>query len=74
MNPTWADHPATKGGEIYSGQSGENSTGVDTEVDNRPFLRVAHGYLLGLMDRRDAKAAAQKHFDMMVGALLEPAA
>ena len=30
-----------------------------SEVDNRPFLRVAHGYLLGLMDRRDAKAAQQ---------------
>jgi tetratricopeptide (TPR) repeat protein len=30
-----------------------------SEVDNRSFLRVAHGYLLGLMDRRDAKAAQQ---------------
>lgn len=28
-----------------------------SEMDNRPFLRVAHGYLLGLMERGDAKAA-----------------
>jgi len=27
------------------------------EVDNRSFLRVAHGYLLGLMHQRDGKAA-----------------
>lgn len=27
------------------------------EVDNRSFLRVAHGYLLGLMHRGDGKAA-----------------
>jgi tetratricopeptide (TPR) repeat protein len=27
------------------------------EIDNRPFLRVAYGYLLGLIDRKEAKAA-----------------
>lgn len=27
------------------------------EIDNRSFLRVAHGYLLGLMHRGDGKAA-----------------
>ncbi|PIY29750.1 MAG: hypothetical protein COZ09_03130 [Comamonadaceae bacterium CG_4_10_14_3_um_filter_60_42] len=27
------------------------------EIDNRSFLRVAHGYLLGLMHRSDGKAA-----------------
>ena len=27
------------------------------EIDNRSFLRVAHGFLLGLMHRRDGKAA-----------------
>jgi hypothetical protein len=27
------------------------------EVDNRSFLRIAHGYLLGLMHRGDGKAA-----------------
>ncbi len=27
------------------------------EVDNRSFLRIAHGYLLGLMQRGDGKAA-----------------
>jgi hypothetical protein len=26
-------------------------------VDNRSFLRIAHGYLLGLMHRGDGKAA-----------------
>jgi len=41
---------------IPKGYSGQISW---SEVDNRPFLRVAHGYLLGLMDRRDAKAAQQ---------------
>lgn len=28
-----------------------------SEIDNRPFLRVAFGYLQGLIDRKDAKAA-----------------
>ncbi len=28
-----------------------------SEIDNRPFLRVAYGYLQGLIDRIDAKAA-----------------
>jgi tetratricopeptide (TPR) repeat protein len=28
-----------------------------SEVDNRPFLRLAHGTLLGLMHRRDGKSA-----------------
>ncbi len=28
-----------------------------SEVDNRPFLRLAHGALLGLMHRRDGKVA-----------------
>ncbi len=29
------------------------------ELDNRPFLRLAHGHLLGLMHVRDAKAASK---------------
>jgi hypothetical protein len=33
---------------------------IEWELDNRPFLRFAHGHLLGLMYRRDA-AAASKH-------------
>jgi hypothetical protein len=30
---------------------------VWTEIDNRSFLRIAHGYLLGLLHRTDGKAA-----------------
>jgi tetratricopeptide (TPR) repeat protein len=39
---------------IPSGFKGQISWG---EVDNRSFLRIAHGYLLGLMHRGDGKAA-----------------
>jgi tetratricopeptide (TPR) repeat protein len=39
---------------IAPGFKGQISWG---EVDNRSFLRVAHGYLLGLMHRGDGKAA-----------------
>jgi tetratricopeptide (TPR) repeat protein len=39
---------------IPPGFKGQISWG---EVDNRSFLRIAHGYLLGLMHRGDGKAA-----------------
>ena len=39
---------------IPPGFKGQISWG---EVDNRSFLRIAHGYLLGLMHRDDGKAA-----------------
>ena len=39
---------------IPPGFKGQISWG---KVDNRSFLRIAHGYLLGLMNRADGKAA-----------------
>lgn len=52
----WAKAFKQASAHIPKGYSGQISW---SEVDNRPFLRVARGYLLGLMDRRDAEAAQQ---------------
>ena len=39
------------------------------EIDNRSFLRIAHGFLLGLMHRGDGKAAKALAKKMLAGTI-----